>query len=76
MKEEAPFALELEITQEGSHAFELRGQSIIGTRVVWRTQGDIRGVQLKHLVHFGICYIGQEELLQVSAKLRIVPSGT
>jgi hypothetical protein len=30
----------------------------------------------KHLVHFGICCIGQEELLQVSAKLRIGPTST
>ncbi|SRR6266702_355089 len=64
-QEKAPWCLEHKVTQERGNAFEFWGKRVFGTRVEWRALGGILGVQRKHLVHLGICYIDQEEFCQV-----------
>ncbi len=58
VQEKAPWCLEHKITQDRSNAFELWGKRILGARVVWRTQSDILGVQVKQPVQLGIRCIG------------------
>jgi hypothetical protein len=67
LQEKAPGCLELIITEDRCNAFELGGQRILGTRVVWRSLSDILGVECKQLVHFGIRCVGKDEFFQVSA---------
>ena len=67
LQEITPRSLEDNITDDRGKAFEVWGQRILSTRVVWRSHSNIPGVQREQLVYLRIRCIEKGEFLQISA---------